>query len=115
MVWQLNWKKKQYHGQAENLSKNIVCVATAIVLFIVIKIGLRIVISILNLVAELPILKQFNEIGGLAYGIIRGLIIALACILIMGIITKINPNADISKQIENTYITKCIYNNVIKF
>lgn len=100
--------------QAENLSKNVVYVITALVLFVVVKIILSIVISLMDFVANLPILKQFNEIGGIIYGIIRGVLIACVCILLMGVYTKIKPESTINNNIQNSLLTKLIYDNIVK-
>lgn len=100
--------------QAENLSKNVVYVITALVLFVVVKIILSIVISLMDFVANLPILKQFNEIGGIIYGIIRGVLIVCVCILLMGVYTKIKPESTINNNIQNSLLTKLIYDNIVK-
>lgn len=100
--------------QAENLSKSVVYIITALVLFIVVKIILSIVISLMNFVANLPILKQFNEIGGIIYGIIRGALIVCICVLLMGIYTKIKPESTINNNIKNSILTKLIYENIVK-
>lgn len=101
--------------QAENLSKNVVYAVTAVVLFIVAKIILSIVISLMDFIANLPILKQFNEVGGIIYGLVRGVLIVGICILLMGAYTKINPESGLSNNIQSTYITKMIYENIVKF
>lgn len=101
--------------QAESLSKNVVNVITALVLFVVVKIILSIVISLMDFVANLPILKQFNEIGGIIYGIIRGVLIVCVCILLMGVYTKIKPESTINNNIQNSLLTKLIYDNIVKF
>lgn len=101
--------------QAESLSKNVVYVITALVLFVVVKIILSIVISLMDFVANLPILKQFNEIGGIIYGIIRGVLIVCVCILLMGVYTKIKPESTINNNIQNSLLTKLIYDNIVKF
>ena len=101
--------------QAKLIAKNIVYAITAIVLFIVVKIILSIIISLMDFVANLPILKQFNEVGGIIYGMVRGVLIVSACVLVMGIVTKMNPESTISNQIENSYLTKEIYKNIVKF
>lgn len=101
--------------QAENLSKNVIYAVTAVVLFIVVKIILSIVISLMDFVANLPILKQFNEVGGIIYGLVRGALIVGICILLMGAYTKINPESGLSNNIQSTYITKMIYENFVKF
>lgn len=107
-------KEEVIPEQARNIAVNVVYGATALILFIVSKIVLSIVISLANAVASLPILKQFNEIGGLLYGLVRGAIISLVLILVIGIIAKLNPNGSLSKNVESTYLLKEVYDNVVK-
>ena len=107
-------KEEVIPEQARNIAVNVVFVATALILFIVSKIVLSIVISLANAVASLPILKQFNEIGGLLYGLVRGAIISLVLILVIGTIAKLNPNGSLSKNVESTYLLKEVYDNVVK-
>ena len=101
--------------QAENLSKNVVYVITALVLFIAVKIILSIIISLMDFVANLPILKQFNEIGGIIYGIVRGALIVCVCVLLIGVYTKMKPESTLNNNIQNSYLTKIIYENIVKF
>lgn len=101
--------------EAENISKGVVYAITAIILFVVVKILLSVVISLIDFVAKLPILKQFNEIGGIIYGLVRGVLIVCICILLIGVFTKINPENDLNSKIENSTITKFIYENIVKF
>lgn len=107
-------KEEVLPEQARNIAVNIVYVATALILFIVSKIVLSIVISLANAVASLPILKQFNEVGGLLYGLVRGAIISFVLILVIGTIAKLNPNGSLSKNVESTYLLKEVYSNIIK-
>lgn len=107
-------KEEVIPEQARNIAVNVVYVATALILFIVSKIVLSIVISLANAVVSLPILKQFNEIGGLLYGLVRGAIISLVLILVIGTIAKLNPNGSLSKNVESTYLLKEVYDNVVK-
>lgn len=100
--------------QAKGISQNIVCYLTAIILFVVVKIVLSIVISLIDFVAKLPILKQFNEIGGLAYGIIRGGLIVLVLVFALNSFAKLNPQNKLNEEIQDTYITKTIYEKIIK-
>lgn len=110
----LQVKEEVLPEQARNIAVNVVYVATALILFIVSKIVLSIVISLANAVASLPILKQFNEIGGFLYGLVRGAIISLVLILVIGTIAKLNPNGSLSKNVESTYLLKEVYDNVVK-
>ena len=110
-----NVEKNILPEQARNLSKNVVYVITALVLFVVVKIILSIVISLMDFVANLPILKQFNELGGIIYGMVRGGLIVCICILLMGVYVKMNPESTLNINIQNSYITKIIYENIVKF
>lgn len=101
--------------QAKEISKNAVYVLSGIGLYIVLKIILSIVFSLLNVIANLPILKQFNETGGLLYGILRGLLIVCIALLLTNVYIKTTPNTDLDEKIEHTYITKFIYSNITKF
>lgn len=107
-------KEEVLPEQARNMAVNVVYVATALILFIVSKIVLSIVISLANAVASLPILKQFNEVGGFLYGLVRGAIISLVLILVIGTIAKLNLNGSLSKNVESTYLLKEVYDNVVK-
>lgn len=102
-------------GEARKIAEGAVYVITALILFLAVKIILSIVISLMDFVANLPILKQFNEIGGAVYGVLRGIIIVVIFILLMGVITKVNPENKLNEAIEDTYITKIVYKNVVKF
>ena len=101
--------------QAKEISKNAIYVLSGIGLYIVLKIILSIVFSLLNVIANLPILKQFNETGGLLYGILRGLLIVCIALLLTNVYIKTTPNTDLDEKIEHTYITKFIYSNITKF
>lgn len=100
--------------QANSISKNVIYAGSIIIIFILIKIILTIVIKLLDTVAELPILKQFNEVGGLAYGLIRGLLIITIFITIIGIFININPESSLNDRVDETYLTKAICNIIVK-
>ena len=104
-------KEEVLPEQARNIAVNVVYGATALILFIVSKIVLSIVISLANAVASLPILKQFNEIGGLLYGLVRGAIISF---VLIGTVAKLKPDGSLRKNVESTYLLKEVYDNVVK-
>lgn len=101
--------------EVENISNGVVYLIIGVLLFIFIKIILNVLVSFIDIVAKLPILKQFNEIGGIAYGLIRGGLIICIFIIIIGITAKINPKNKINQYINDSYLTKIIYNTIIKF
>lgn len=108
-------KNEMLPEEARKISTGIIYSVTAIVLFLVSKIILSIVISLVDGIAKLPILKQFNEIGGIAYGIARGILIVLIVVAAMRAYTKIKPESTLNDKMQDTYITKTICEKIIKF
>lgn len=96
---------------AKNVSIKIINILTALALFIIIRIALILLKFISETLASLPIIKQFNETGGLIYGAVRGLIINLILLSILFMVVSVNGNGNISKSINESYITKYLYVN----
>lgn len=100
---------------ARDLSINIINAGIIIILYILIRIALKFVTVIANLVAKLPIIKQINKLGGVIYGLLRGLLLIYVILLIISFVGKVNPENEIHKQIEETYLTKAMYeHNIIE-
>lgn len=98
---------------SRELAINVVYGGTIIVLFIITRIALVFISALANLIAKLPIIKQFNELGGAIYGLLRGIVILYAILLIIGFVGEINPENTVTKAIEETSLTKTMYENNI--
>ena len=83
-----------------------------ILIYIIVRIILRFITALADLIAKLPILKQFNEAGGIIYGIIRG---AFFIYVLFGILLLCEPliGTAIKDVIETSIISNFIYNNNI--
>mgnify|MGYP004588985031 CR=1 FL=1 len=88
-------------------------VITGIILFVAIRIVLIALKFITQEIANLPIIKQFNELGGLIYGIAKGLIIIYIILTIAFFVISMGQNVDLETTINKTFITKFLYNNNI--
>ena len=100
---------------AHELSLNIIRAGVMLVLYIVIKIALKFVTALANLIAKLPILDQFNKLGGIVYGAIRGLIIIYVALLIIQLVSQVNPGNKVNSEIDKSFIGKEMYKrNVIE-
>ena len=55
---------------------------------------------------SLPILKQFNKVGGIVYGLLKSFIIIYIVLSIVFAITYITGNITMSEAISESYITK---------
>ncbi len=91
---------------ARTLSINIITFVVMILLFLLVKIGLRFVTALANLVTKLPILKQVNELGGIIYGLIRGILIIYVALLIINISGEISPENSVYENVNKTNIGK---------
>ena len=95
---------------AQAFSIKIVEIGTLLTLYIGIKIALRFISALADLIAKLPILKQINKTGGLIYGVIKGIVMVYT---ILAIVYLVSPliKTDVTKEIDNTLVTKYMYNN----
>lgn len=98
---------------ADTIANKGVQILTWIVLFVGIRIVLMVLKFLIEGITELPIIKQFNQVGGLAYGILKGLIIIYLLLTIMFLVISINGNGAIAEAINNSHITKFLYDNNI--
>lgn len=98
---------------AKAIAVNVVNIITAILLFIIVRIALIFVKFLVEALAEIPIIKQFNKAGGILYGALRGLIIIYVLLAILFFIVSVNNNIEISSAIDSSIITKYLYGNNI--
>lgn len=106
-------KNEMLPETARTIAVNIVTGGVMILLLIAINIALRLIKGIANQIAKLPILKQFNEIGGMIYGILRGILIVYVVLLILVIPGQIQPDNRVNQSIEQSYLGKVMYENNI--
>lgn len=100
-------------GVAKTVSYNIIYSGVMILLFVITKIILFFVSSLANIIEKLPIINQFNKAGGIVYGVVIGTFITCLILLIISFIAKVNVDNKIHKEIENSCVTKIIYENNI--
>lgn len=106
-----NTKDEIVANVAKDLSRNIVNICVMIGLFIITRIALIFAKVLLEAVAELPIVKQFNEAGGIIYGILRGILLVYLILAIISLILPIIDKTTVLEAINNTILTKLLYNN----
>lgn len=98
---------------AQELSYNIIRAVVMIVLYLIAKIALRFVTALANLIAKLPILNQFNKVGGIVYGAIRGILVIYVVLLIVSFVGQINPQNKLHTEIQKSFIAKEMYSKNI--
>lgn len=97
---------------AKSCSNTLIETACLVLIFIITKIVLKFVTALADLIAKLPILKQFNKLGGTIYGIIEGLFIVF---LGFAVISLIAPMLDVFvlEAINSSTLGSICYNNNI--
>lgn len=95
---------------ANTTTIKIIEVCIVLVLYIIARIALKFVAALGDLIAKIPILKQFNKLGGTIFGLIKGLLIVH---VILAVVYLISPllKEDTSNKIEKSMLTKNMYNN----
>lgn len=97
----------------EGLTINIVKLGVFIILFVLTKIIVKCINSLADKISSLPILSQFNKAGGIAYGLIRGILAIYIVLILVSIVTQAIPNNSAYEKIENSIVTKTMYENNI--
>ena len=102
---------------ADNIAIQAIQILTAIILFFAIRIIVALLKFLTDGLANLPLIKQFNQVGGILYGVIKGLIIVYLLLTILFFVISINGNGIISNAVDNSYITKFLYENnlIVKY
>lgn len=96
---------------ARNLSIDIVQGGVILILYILLRIALRFVTGLVNIVAKVPIIKQINKLGGVLYGIIRGILLVYVILLLVNLSGNINSNNTVYKSIESSTLGKFMNEN----
>ena len=96
---------------AEIISIKVINIGVILAIFIIARIVLILLTFISDMMTGLPILKQFNEAGGILYGIVKSLLIIYVILAIAFFIVHTTGNITISNTIESSFITKIFYNH----
>ena len=91
----------------------IVNIACFIAIFIIVKILLQILTILIDVVSKLPVIKQFNEVGGLVYGVIQGVFIILIIMTAISIVTPLTGAYEVANIVLESHIGAFFYNNNI--
>ena len=65
---------------------------------------------ITSLIAKLPVIKQFDKLGGVIYGLLEGLIIIYVILAIISFVAPMT-NGNIVTAIDEAFIGSMLYNN----
>lgn len=103
-------KENVVNSTAQEVSHTIVRAGTWIILFVIARIALIVLKYITAIIARLPVIKQFDKLGGIIYGLLEGLVITYFVLALISFITPMTKG-NLSDSINKSYIGSSMYNN----
>lgn len=95
---------------SRGLAESIVKLVVAIGLFIVIRIILIVVKCLTHLIAKLPIIRQFDTLGGGIYGFLKAMLVLYVVFAVIFLLTSIDI-INVTEYIYSSTIAKFLYTN----
>ena len=75
------------------------------------RIILLLVKGLAELLTKLPVIKQFDKIGGILYGLIEALVISYVILAIVSFVSPMLAGTPVVKGIQESYVGSMMYNN----
>lgn len=93
------------------IATKLIDIIAMVSIFIVARLVLILLTFVTDMITSLPILKQFNELGGILYGLIKALLIIYVLLAIAFFIVYTTGSTGLADALANSFITKFFYNN----
>ena len=93
------------------IATKLIDIIAMVSIFIVARLVLILLTFVTDMITSLPILKQFNELGGILYGLIKALLIIYVLLALAFFIVYTTGSTGLADAIANSFITKFFYNN----
>ena len=106
-------KEEAIVSTARSATLLIVDIACVIAVYLMAKIILQIFTILIDIVAKLPVIKQFNELGGLIYGLFECVLIIFIVFTLVAVLAPLTGNYILSNAIMESHIGSIFYNNNI--
>lgn len=96
---------------ARNVSIIIINAGVWIGLFLIARIILLFVKGLANLITKLPVIKQFDKLGGIIYGMIEGVVIIYGILAILSFVSPLVNGLEVVDAVQKSFIGSVMYNN----
>lgn len=96
---------------ARQVSVIIINAGVWIGLFLIARIILFFVKGLANLITKLPVIKQFDKLGGIIYGMVEAVVIIYGILAIISFVSPLVSNLGIISAIQQSFIGSMMYNN----
>lgn len=106
-------EKDIINNVSETVAMNLIKIAVGIAVFIIAKIALIFVKALAKLISRLPVIGQFNKLGGAIYGLLQSLLIIYILFAVLSVFAPTMENSGILEAINSSTIGKMMYNDNI--
>ena len=106
-------KEVAIENTAQSVTNLIVNAGVWIAVFIIARILLIFIRFITALIAKLPVIKQFDKLGGILYGILEAFVILYVLLAIISFIAPMINNAEFIDALNKSFIGSMLHNNNI--
>lgn len=96
---------------ARNIAVTIINIAVLIGLYLIARIVLLLVRGLTSLIAKLPVIKQFDKLGGIIYGLLQSLIIIYVILAMVSFASPMMEDSGIIEGIQKSFVGSALYNN----
>lgn len=96
---------------ARDMAVTIINAGTWIGLFILARIVLFFVKGLASLITKLPVIKQFDKLGGIIYGMVEGVVIIYGVLAILSFVSPMLSNTGILSAIQASFVGSIMYDN----
>lgn len=80
-------------------------------LFLVSRIVLIFVRGLANIITNLPIIKQFDKLGGIIYGLVEAFVIIYGILAVLSFVSPVVSGTGILEAVQKSFIGSVMYNN----
>lgn len=98
---------------ARDVAISIINLGVVIVVYIIARIILIFVKGIASLITKLPVIKQFDKLGGIIFGLLKALVIIYVILAIISFVSPVITDSGVIDAINQSFIGKGMYNNNI--
>ena len=113
----LEAKEAETENTAEYVSNEIsymvISAIVMIVLFVIAKIIMLLVQYILEFIVSLPLIRTFNKVAGIIYGVLRAFVLIYIILAILSLVSPLLANTEIISFIKSSNIASIFYNDNI--
>lgn len=98
-------------NSVDEIARKVIEICCMIVIYLVARVLLLALSLLSGFITNLPIIRQFNELGGAVYGVFQGLFIIYVALAVVFIIASTSVNTQIISTIESSHIGNFMYSN----